>query len=220
MAQLSWMLSSTPYYATSTVNEKLQNNPVEFFLVEGQPEFEEYKMNDLSKKVVFRRRTGDPRLVRHHKFQVTYPKMDRDAFEVLNNFTSFWGQTIYLKLWIFAARYDPTLTTSKYAAVCHPKGDGHYDEYFCPYRNLSDDTDDTTKTKVWVDGVLADSDDYTIDYVDGKITFDTELTVTNKVQMHFVWRPAVTILSLDPRPNAGYSSDQMKYSPVVVFQEV
>lgn len=217
MARVSWLFYETPYYSATEVSKVLVNNPVEFTLLEGQPEFSEYKTNNLTEKIVFRKKYGDPRLVQYHKIQLSYSKMEKSGVDIVNNFMRYFGQSIYLKLWQFDAKYDSGRADDQGAVECWPIGDGTYYSYFTPYRNLADD--EAALTKVWVNGVLATTG-FTIDYEVGKITFTAQKTATDKVAMHFVWKPKVTILNFDPRPIVGQRFDKPKYTPVVILKEV
>ncbi|MFA5152890.1 MAG: hypothetical protein WC554_10045 [Clostridia bacterium] len=217
MARASWVFSSNPYYSATEVDKYLANNPVEFTLLEGQPEYTEYKTNNFEDKVVYRKRYGDPRLVRYHKLQLTYSKMKKEGVDILNTFMRYFGQSIYLRLWQFDAKYDSVKASSTGAVECWPKGDASYYDYFAPYRNLSDD--DASLTKVWVNDALVTTG-FTIDHDEGKITFTTELDDNDKVAMHFVWRPKVTILNLDPRPIPGQRFAEPRFTPVIVLKEV
>ncbi len=217
MARVSWEFSSIPYFSATAVEELFTRNPVEFTLLEGQPEFTEYKVNNMEDKTVFRKKYGDPRLVQFHKFQLAYSKVSKDVIDVFNNYMRFFGQTIYIKLWQFDAKYDSILATESGAVDCVPVGNGTYYEYFTPYRNLADD--EAALTKVWKNGVLQ-STGYTIDYEEGSVTFTTQLSSTDRVSMHFVWRPKVSVLNLDPRPIVGQRFDKPKYTPVIILKEV
>jgi hypothetical protein len=214
---VSWIFSSTPYYSATEIDKILTRNPVEFGLLEGQPEINEYKCNNLEDKVVFRKKFGDPRVVQYHKFQLTYSKMPKIGVDIINSYMRFFGQTIYLKLWQFDAKYDAVSADVTGAVECWPIGDGTFYNYFAPYRNLA--SDETALTKVWVDGVLQTTG-YTIDYSEGKITFTTEQSEYSKVMMHFVWKPKVSIINLDPRPLAGQKYSEPRYAPVVILKEV
>ncbi len=218
MAKVSWIFTSKPYYSPeANVNKVLANNPVEFTLLEGQPEFAEYKGNNLDDKVVYRKKYGDPRLVQYHKIQLSYSKMEKAGVDVINTYMRFFGQNIFLKLWQFDARYDSVATTEKGAVECWPKGDGTYYKYFAPYRNLA--SDEASETKVCKNG-LVQATGYTIDYDEGSITFSDQLDATDKVTMHFVWQPKVTILNFDPRPIPGQKYGEPKFTPVVILKEV
>jgi hypothetical protein len=219
--RVAWVFSSTPYYSETAVDKIMEHNPVELFVQEGQPEFEEYKTNNTGVKTVFRKKADDPRLIHSHKLQLTYSQMTKLDFDLLNNYTRFWGQSIYLKLYQFDAKdLDGTV---KNAALCHPKGDGTYYDYFVPYRNLSNDSTDVEKTNVWAgtDSLTeVSSSDYTIDYADGKIAFDTEQSADTIVKMNYVWRPKVVVLQLDPRPVAGKAYEKPRYAPVIILREL
>jgi len=127
-----------------------------------------------------------------------------------------------LKLWQFDAKYDSGLADETGAFLCWPKGDNTYLEYFTPFRNLA--SDESARTKVWVDSTGTGFEEvetgFTIDYIDGKVTFDTTLTATDVVKMHFVWNPRVVILDLDPKPQAGQGYGVPKFTPIIVMQEV
>ncbi|MFA5036894.1 MAG: hypothetical protein WC479_06935 [Candidatus Izemoplasmatales bacterium] len=218
MARVSWIFTSKPYYSPEAdVNKVLANNPVEFTLLEGQPEFAEYKGNNLDDKVVYRKKYGDPRLVQYHKIQLAYSQMKKAGVDVINTYMRFFGQNIYLKLWQFDARYDSIVSDTNGAVECWPKGDDTYYKYFAPYRNLA--TDEATNTKVWLNGLALDTG-FTIDYEEGSVTFDDERDPEDKVMMNFVWNPKVTILNFDPRPIPGQKFGEQRFTPVVILKEV
>lgn len=217
MARVAWVFSSTPYYSATSVQKSFEHNPVEFTLLEGQPEFAEYKGNNLKDIVVFRKKYADPRLIHYHKIQLAYSQVEKSVVNDLNYYQRFFGQTIYLKLWQFDAKYDSVKADETGAVNCVPIGNGAYYKYFAPYRNLS--SEDASLTKVWKNGVLQ-STGFTVDYDEGSITFTTELASTDRVSMHFVWMPKVTILNLDPRPVVGQRYDKPKFTPVVIIKEV
>jgi len=213
MAKVSWIFTSKPYYSpAANVNKILDRNPVEFTLLEGQPEFAEYKGNNLTDKVVYRKKYGDPRLVQYHKLQLSYSQLAKAGVDVINTYMRFFGQNIYLKLWQFDSA--PTVAT---AAECWPRGDATYYKYFAPYRNLA--SDEAESTKVYVNG-LELSTGFTIDYVEGSITFADQRDPVDKVAMSFVWNPKVTILNFDPRPIPGQKHGEPRFTPVVILKEV
>lgn len=221
VARVSWIYSHVPYYSSSEVQRILNNNPVEFGLLDNQPEFQELKLNNLKTKIIFRKKSGDPRLVLQHKFQLTYSRMNRRDFAILDNFLRFQRQTVYLKLYQFDAGHSTSPVVAD-AVECEPKGDGTYEEYFCPYCNLSDDSEDAVKTRVWVDEVLQPNDGsvYTIAHTTGVVTFATPLLSTNRVRMTYVWKPKVRVLSIDPKPTPGLAYGKSGYTPVVVMREL
>lgn len=214
MARASWTIedeSGTKVY--------LNRNPIQFQFIDVGPTIEEVDLLDLTKKVIFRKRTGDPRLVLQHKMQINFAKDDKNLFDLLNGYTMFWGRTAKLKLWQFDAHYDSGKADSTGAIRCMPKTSSDHKVFFCPFRHISDESSDVSLTKVWVNGALQNSG-YAIDYTEGKVTFASDQNPSAIIKMHFVWRPQIVFLKMDVNPLPGYRQYDQKYETTITVQEL
>lgn len=224
MPRVAWIFDKSQVQGANTY-VKLERNASRMS-IKPVGKVEDHQFTDGSRAIVFSKKYNDPRLYLYHTIDLQFGKVDNYLRTILEQKAySFGFNSFYVKIYQYDSRpdYISSSLQARNASEMSPKGDGTYLEYFSMRRYWSQDSEDSVK--IWLDATgtgtfVEQTTGFTIDYDEGKITFDVALTSAAIVKANFVWKPRVTISNYEADPQAGYALLNHKYAPRVVLEEV
>lgn len=177
---------------------------------------------DDTKKVLFGKKSGDPRIVRNHTIELSFRSMNHELVNLIEQRKNFFGDAFYVKFYQYDYRDVGKGGSDKYdAAPLKPAtpSSSMCALWFLPFRNISNDSGDGPF--LYVNGILTTSG-ISWSYQEGSVLFSTAKSSSSDIRAYFVWKPKTVFIPSQTQivPIQGHSYKDMRYEIVCLLEEI